>query len=435
MPMRHLGRFRALALGFFSAAALVASARAGDGPAATETVQILDAARSGDLAVTVRGAGDDHVAFRLINKSARRLNVVIPPGLVAAASTGQPGGGGFQSMGLGVPTTNPGSFGAFRSPGSSGEGFRSVAAAPALIEGIGVSPGQTIHLSVPSVCLNFGVATPMAKNVFTLQTVEDFTRDARVRKALKSLSTLGTSQGVAQATMWNVCNGMTFEQIAGQSVKTINPAELAQAARFVEALDASTTDLVEPSYFQQGRLLVHLSGDATVEKEVVRLNGDLGSVRMMGLPVSTIETEADLVARPGTVFIDARLSSKKPGSTAVRVVVRGVTAFGEWKSFGQLDARISESSTGLTAEAFADDLGKAIARNFVSATVVRRTPGSTTVRVANHLPMTISDLTLKAGKAGDVVGFEAVGIGPMRNATVTIPAASAVVDGVILNGL
>ena len=304
-----------------------------------------------------------------------------------------------------------------------------------MIEGIGVSPGQTIDLSVPSVCLNFGLPTPMTRNVFTLKSVEDFSPDPRVRKALKSLSTLGTSQGVAQATMWNVCNGMSFEQIAGQSVKTINAAELAQAVRFVEALDGSPTDIVEPSYFQQGRMLVHVSGDSSVAKDVARINGDLGSVRMMGLPVSSVESEDDLVPRPGTLFVNAQLSAKKPGSTLVRVSIRGVTAFGDWKSFGQFDTKLDGSSTDLSAEAFASDLGKAIARNFVSATVVKRSTGSTTVRVANRLPMTISDLTLKAGKAGDVVGFEAVGIGPMRNATVTLPAASAVVDGVILNGL
>jgi len=53
-----------------------------------------------------------------------------------------------------------------------------------------------------------------------------------------------------------------------------------------------------------------------------------------------------------------------------------------------------------------------------------------TVKITNRLPMTIANLTLKAGKAGDAVRLDAMGIGPARSATAGIPAASAVkVDG------
>src|SRR3954451_13423313 len=143
MRMRHLGRLRASALGLLSSAALAlglaSPSLAGEAPVASETVQILDAAKSGDLAVTVRGSGDDRVKFTIENRSSRRLNVIIPPGLVAASGAGQ----GFQSMGLGVPNANPGGFGAFRSAGAA-EGFRSVPVSAPVIDGVGVSPGQTV---------------------------------------------------------------------------------------------------------------------------------------------------------------------------------------------------------------------------------------------------------------------------------------------------
>ena len=48
------------------------------------------------------------------NTSAERLNVVLPPGLVASSAVGQAGGGGggggggFQSMGLGAGDQPPG---------------------------------------------------------------------------------------------------------------------------------------------------------------------------------------------------------------------------------------------------------------------------------------------------------------------------------------
>ncbi|MDB5349789.1 MAG: hypothetical protein JWN86_1036 [Planctomycetota bacterium] len=432
--MRHLGRFRASASGLLSFAVvafgLAGSIKAGDAPAASDTVQILDATKAGELAVTVRGAGDDHVKFTIQNKSARRLNVVIPPGLVAASSAGQ----GFQSMGLGVPTSNPGGFGAFRS-GRDGQGFRSIPAVAPSLDGIGVSPGQTIELPVPSVCLNFGLPTPTAKNVFELVDVETFTPDVRVRKALKSLATLGTSQGVAQATMWNVCNGMSFGQIGAQSVKPINSHELAQAARFVEALDLASSDLVDANYFQQGRILLRVGGTGPFAKDARRLVGELEGTRMMGLPIQVVESLDGVNARPGTIFLSAAIVASKPGHTTLKVSVRSTTATGEWRSLGQFDVASDSAVSDLKADALASDVGRAMARTYVSVVPVRRTPGTTTVRVTNRLPMTIANVTLKAGKAGDPVTLQGLGIGPVRSATAPIPAATAVVDSVELNGL
>ncbi len=432
--MRHLGRFRASASGLLSfavvALGLAASVRAGDPPAASDTVQILDAAKAGDLAVTVRGAGDDHVKFTIQNKSARRLNVVIPPGLVAASSAGQ----GFQSMGLGVPTSNPGGFGAFRGA-QNRQGFRSIPLDAPVLDGIGVSPGQTVELPIPSVCLNFGIATPTPKNVFNLMDVETFTTDIRVRKALKSLATLGTSQGVAQATMWHVCNDMTFTQIGSQSVKVINSYELSQAARFVEALDNCSTDLVDAAYFQQGRILVRVGGEGSLAKDAKRLTSEIEGARMMGLPIQVVENLDGVKARPGTIFVNSAIVASKPGQTTMKVSVKITTAFGEWQPLGQFDVRTDSAVSDLKAEALVSDLGRAMARTFVTVVPVRRSHGTTTVRITNRLPMTIANVTLKAGKAGDSVKLEGLGIGPIRSATAPIAAASAIVDSVELNGL
>ena len=78
-----------------------------------ETVSVLDARKAGALAIDVRGHGQSQVRMTIKNTSARRLNVVLPPGLVAASGAGQapPGGGGaawrLQSMGLGAPGNKP----------------------------------------------------------------------------------------------------------------------------------------------------------------------------------------------------------------------------------------------------------------------------------------------------------------------------------------
>lgn len=435
MRKRPLGRFGRMATSLVSTAllglGLSAPAHAGDAPIDTETVQILDAARSGDLNVTVRGAGDSRVKFTIHNKTSKRLNVVIPPGLVAASATGQ----GFQSMGLGVPTANLGSFGAFRGNRPGAAGFRSMPMISSTTEGLAISPGQTIDVPVPSVCLNFGLPTPTPKNVFELKDVESYSPDARVRRALKSLATLGTSQTVAQAAMWHVCNGMSSDQLARQDVIAFNAHELAQAARFVEALDTSSTDLVDPAYFQNGRLLVTLHGEGLSAKDAKRISADLDGVRMMGLPIKLVADLDGIEARPGTTLLSATILAGKPSVATTRVTVRVASASGEWVLLGHFDVRSASSVGELTAAGFASDLGRGAARAFVTVTPTRRVPGTTTVKITNRLPMTIANLTLKAGKAGDAVQVDGIGIGPARSASVGVPAASAVVDAVELNGL
>ena len=436
MRKRPLGRFGRIATGLVSTAlfglGFCNQARAGDAPPDTQTVQILDAVKSGDLNVTVRGAGESRVKFTIQNKTSKRFNVVIPPGLVAASAAGQ---GGFQSMGLGVPTANLGSFGAFRGNRTETAGFRAMPASAPAPQGLAISPNQTIDVAVPSVCLNFGLPTPTARNVFSLKDVESYSPDARVRRALKSLATLGTSQTVAQAAMWHVCNGMSFDQIARQNVIAFNPHELSQAARFVDALDTSSTDLVDPAYFQAGRLLVHLSGDGLSGKDAKRIAADLDGMRMMGLPVKLVTDLDGLEARPGTMLVNAAILPSKPTGTTTRVTVRVATPRGDWETLGHFDVRSGSSVNTLTAADLVADLGRGVAKAFVTVTPVRRVPGTTTVKITNRLPMTIANLTLKTGKAGDTVGLDAVGIGPIRSASAGIPAASAVIDSVELNGL
>jgi len=267
-----------------------------DGPAptadaaASETVSVLDARKAGDLAISVRGAGQDRVKMTVKNTTGRRLKVILPPGLVASSAAGQ--GRGFQSMGLGAVSNKPGSFGAFEASKDAEPqpGFRSVAArGDENDKAIAVPAGQSVELTVVSVCLNFGVRTPNASDRFELVDVDDYTTDVRARKALRSLATYGTSHGVAQAAMWRVCNDVAFGTMAEQATKVMNPHEVALAARFVEALDASaSTELVDPAYLTENRLFVRIAGDGAMAKDAARLATEIEGLRLLGLPVHTL---------------------------------------------------------------------------------------------------------------------------------------------------
>jgi hypothetical protein len=74
-------------------------------PVAEEAaINLLDAARSGTVAVSAEATGDGRMTIKVTNLTNRKLKVVLPPGLVASSATGQMGGGmgGMGGMGGGM---------------------------------------------------------------------------------------------------------------------------------------------------------------------------------------------------------------------------------------------------------------------------------------------------------------------------------------------
>ncbi len=414
-----------------------------------ETVKVLDAEKAGALAVDVRGQGQDRVRIALRNTSGKRLNVVLPPGLVASSAVGQGaagggapgggGGGGFQSMGLGAPSNKPGGFGQFNG-GRAEPGFRSIApAADPSANLVTVPAGQKVDVEIPAVCLNFGLPTPTPRDKFRLVDVDDYSKDARVRRALRSLATLGTSQGTAQAAMWRVCNNVPFEMMLAKGEKVVNPAEVALASRFVEAIDAQGSELVEPAYLAEARIFVSVEGEGMLGKDARRLASALDGLRVLGLPVRvTAPGEAPKATSPA-LHLGVTLLAAPSGETRGRVVVQAASGLGEpsWNTLGLVHFKDASNASALDPGSLARDLDHAVASAFVSTKVARRSPGSTTLRVENRLPFTLAHLTIKAGTSSGapMVDLGAVGVGPGRSGLVTIPAANGSVDRVELNGL
>jgi hypothetical protein len=422
------------------------SARAGEpadpvpGPdTSSETVEILQARKAGDLAVTVRGNGEDRVRFKIKNNSNRRLNVVLPPGLVAASSAGQgAAGGGFQSMGLGTPTSVSGRFGQYQStqPLADG-GFRSLATAAKAPESIAVGAGQSAELTLPSVCLNFGIPTPTSQDFFHLMDVNDYSPDPRVRKALRSLAVLGTSQGVAQAVMWNVCNGLSFDQMGTLAAKYVNPQEIAVASRFVEALDGSgSSELVQPVHLTQARIMVRVMGDGLLAKDAYRLNSELQGRTVMGLPLQVVDSNEAAPEKTGSIYLGVSLLSSSPGASRARVGVKYLPYAGSWTVVGQGTLKVDKAVSDLDGGTLIREIDHTLAATFVTAFPARRSPGMTTFRIANRLPFTVANVVLRTGKAESApVELNGLGIGPARSSFVAVPAANASVDRIELNGL
>lgn len=411
----------------------------------TETVDLLSADKAGALAVTARGQGQDRVRLTIRNTSGKRLNVVIPPGLVASASAGQPGGGGgggrggaFQSMGLGMFSNRPGSFGMFQGNGSA-VGFQSVPVNdPSRVPSVTVPSGESLDLTVPAVCLNFGLPTPTFRQVFKLMDVDDYSSDVRVRKSLRSLCLLGTSQGVAQAVMWRVCNDLPFETMMSEAGKVMNSAEVALAARFVEAVDAAgDSELVDPASLTAARVFVRVQAEGALARDAQRLNDQLSNYRLLGLPVRGLDNGELPTAAAPALYVRVVLTDSKIGETKGQILVSSCLAPDQWTPLGKTSFQDTSSLAVLDGEALSRSLDRALAAAFVTVKPAHRSVGSTTLKVDNHLPFTLQSVSVKAGNSAGAptVPFQAIGVGPARSALLPIQAATATIDRVELNGL
>lgn len=463
MLWRHLCLVRAclasgLAVGLIFVGGSMAAAQSKDSAASapeptapavdvtTATVNVLEAGRAGDLNVVAKGQGQDRVHLILHNRSTRRLNVVIPPGLVAASAVGQGAGGGggrgggFQSMGLGSIGNREGAFGEFHGTASPPPGLQSIAATDEILSRhVAVPVGETIELSIPSVCLNYGVASPTPRDTFHLVDVAEYTKNPRAQKALRSLATFGTSHGVAQAVMWHVCNDLSFEEMASQGGKIMNHQQIALAARFVEELDASSTgELLDPASITQNRIFVQLLGEGSLGGEARRLNRQLDGVRLLGMPIRLVDSDQLPTTGAPALYLRVVLTDSKTGETSGRITASASSLPNSWSPIGKTAFRETSSVSVLDGPGLARAIDRAIAATFVTVKPARRTVGSTTLRVENRLPFTVTGLTIKAGSSAGSppVAFDGVGVGPNRWVLLPLQAATAsVVERVELNGL
>lgn len=403
---------------------------------ATESVDLLQGNKTGKIDVVARGQGQDKVRLTVHNNSKKRLNVILPPGLVAASTAGQ--GRGLQSMGLGMFSNRSGSFGQFRSTNAA-EGLQSVPVNDAAAGSSVTFPAdETLELTVPGVCLNFGLPTPTPKDTFTLMTVDDYTTDSRIRKSLRSLAMLGTSQGVAQAVMWRVCNDVSFEVMNTQAGRVMNEAEIALAARFVEVLDASADpEMVESGDLSEGRIFVRVQGQGALSADAQRLSAQMEKYRLLGLSVRAVDASTLSPSGAPALLVDLTFTDSKIGETRGKLAVSYLDASDRWTPLAKAPLIENSSLAVLDGESLSKALDRTLASALVTVRPSRRTSGSTSFRIDNHFPFTISNVTLKAGPSAGapIVPFQAVGIGPGRSTILSVQAGSATIESIELNGL
>jgi hypothetical protein len=226
--------------------------------------------------------------------------------------------------------------------------------------------------------------------------------------------------------------------MVAQAGKVMNEHEIALAARFIEALDASSSsELVDPAYLTEGRVFVRVQGEGALARDASRLTEQLEKHRLLGLSVRTLESGEMPSASAPALFIRVVLTDTKVGETRGRIAVSFCSQPDQWSQLGKASFQDSSSLAVLDGEALSKCLDRAIAAAFVTIKPTKRSLGSTTLKVENHLPFTLATVLVKAGSSAGspTVPFPAIGVGPARSALVPIQAASASIERVELNGL
>ena len=159
--------------------------------APVETHALLEAEAAG--LVTVRYIPNDSRSAQIVvsNRSARPLTLRLPEtfaGVPVLAQLGQQGGGqaGFAAGGIGAQFSLP--------------------------------PERTRVVKVTTVCLEHGKPEPSPRRPYKLVELESFSSDPRLEELMASIGRGEVTQKVAQAAAWHIANGLTWEQLAAETI-------------------------------------------------------------------------------------------------------------------------------------------------------------------------------------------------------------------------
>lgn len=192
------------------------------GKAETETVELFDAIKAGDIAVKV--IPKDEAAGKVVieNKTKRPLAIRLPEVFVAAPVAAQifgaPGANGFPGVNDG--NGQLGQAGAQNQP--VGGGFNNQGGANGRqANGNGnfnggifkVEPEKVGRLKFTTVCLAHGKPTPNPHIEYQLLPVESFTSNAKTVETLKMLARGEIDQKSAQALAWRYENGKSWSEL------------------------------------------------------------------------------------------------------------------------------------------------------------------------------------------------------------------------------
>lgn len=187
--------------------------------AAPEVHDVLAAQRAG--LVSVRYIPNDSRSAQIVvtNRSDRPLTLRLPDSFAGVPVLAQFGGGMAGPMGGGV--NGPGGFAAANVPqAAAGAGVPNGGPGLGAAGGFqSLPPERTRSIRVPTVCLEYGKPEPTPRVAYELVPLASRAGDPRLTTVLQGLASGEVSQKVAQAATWHIASGLSWDQLAAETIK------------------------------------------------------------------------------------------------------------------------------------------------------------------------------------------------------------------------
>jgi hypothetical protein len=193
-------------------------------------VDLFDAMHNGDLGVQFIARSSREATLILTNNTDQPLNVHLPEAFAAIPVLGQGGLGGAGAAGRTTGTGNnnknqavgsgtqnnqqrPGGFGGAVANGQGGAA-NAQGANGANAGAFSIPPERVVKLKLPTVCLEYGKASPSAHIPYMIVPIETYTSNLEVQELCRMLGTGTLDQQSAQAAAWHLANHLSWEKLA-----------------------------------------------------------------------------------------------------------------------------------------------------------------------------------------------------------------------------
>jgi len=404
---------------------------------------VLKGLRTGQLAVTAEGTGDGRMTLSTTNRTAHKLRVILPPGLIASGTSGQFGGMGGMGGGMGGGGGGMGGgMGGGGMGGGMGGGFRSVR--PTGLPEATLQPHQVRRLPTAVVSLNGPDAkaqpvVPAKGERLQIDGIDRWTDDSRTKAALARLAEAKAPQTVAQMVLWHVTAGADWDDVGRLSQGWGNAHEIALARSLVAGLKQETGTGPRPD---PGVLYwdIQTEGDGTREASD-------GLRKLWGkYPVLGLTAREGVPARPAGPALACRL---KVSDAAVVVKLAANHPSGtEWVTLGEFQVKRADAAAGSeitpkkepttasTPDRDAIRLGDQVAEGLLQRLVrVNLSNGpkvkgkeSFRIKIVNNSPLILNGLALggSEGSDGDPISVVAGFCLPLLK-SLTLPASAETV--------
>ena len=195
--------------------------------ATTPPVGMFEAMKAGQVEVQYIPLDESRQAKLLIkNKTKEPLSLKLPANFGAAPINAQLGGlGGGNNNNRNGRNQNQQIGGGF---GGGGGGFGGGGLGGGGMGGGGLfnlPPEKVGELKVATACLEHGKLEPSKHIAYEVVPLEQCTSKPGVAEALAVLAEGKTNQKVAQAAVWHLANGLTWEQLAAKKVNRVGRAD------------------------------------------------------------------------------------------------------------------------------------------------------------------------------------------------------------------